>query len=230
LSTKFEQADVPSLLGLIWAYIRGKNVQVPYTLEDMADDAVGLLDALGISSAHVVGGSLGGMIAQMMAIRHSQRVKTLTVLMSTANGSMSSPPRPRALILFKSPPQDRAGYVEHAVRVGRGLRGKGFPFDEAYVRKQAGCLYDRNHNATGASRQLAAIMASARRLKEQSKSIGVPTLVIHGSSDPLIPVRQGIDTARIIPGAELLIINGLGHELPPAAWPQVAEAIAHHAA
>ena len=229
LSTKFEPATVPNLPTLVWAYIRNKAIQVPYTLEDMANDAVGLLKALGIESAHVVGGSLGGMIAQMVAIRHSQRVKTLTVLMSTTNDSRLSPPRPKALILFKSPPQDRAGYIEHVVRVRRALRGKGFPFDEAHVRKQGGYLYDRSHNSAGTSRQMAAIMASVRRLREKLKSIDVPTLVIHGSADPLIPVKHGIHTAQVIPGAKLLIINGLGHELPPAVWSQVVEAIAHHA-
>ena len=229
LSTKFEQADAPSLLALVWAYVRGKAIQVPYTLEDMAKDSAGLLEALGVESAHVVGGSLGGMIAQMMAIRHSRRVKTLTVLMSTTNDSRLSPPRPRALILFKSAPRDRAGYIEHAARVRRALSGKGFSFDEAYVRKQAGRFYDRNHNSVGASRQMAAIMASIRGLREELKSIDVPTLVVHGSDDPLLPVKHGIHTAQVIPGATLRIIDGLGHELPPAVWAQVVEAILHHA-
>lgn len=229
LSTKFEQAHAPSLLALVWAYVRGKAIQVPYTLEDMAKDSAGLLEALGVESAHVVGGCLGGMIAQMMAIRHSRRVKTLTVLMSTTNDSRLSPPRPRALILFKSAPRDRAGYIEHAVRVRRALSGKGFPFDEAHVRKQAGRLYDRDHNSVGASRQMAAIMASIRGLREELKSIDVPTLVVHGSDDPLLPVKHGVHTTQVIPGATLRIIDGLGHELPPAAWAQVVEAILHHA-
>lgn len=229
VSTKFEQADAPSLFASVWAYIRGKAIQVPYTLEDMAQDAAGLLEALGIESAHVVGGSLGGMIAQMMAIRHSRRVKTLTVLMSTTNDPRLSPPRPRALILFKSAPRDRADYIEHATRARRALSGKGFPFDEAHVRRQAGRLYDRNHNSAGTFRQLAAIMASIRGLREELSSIDVPTLVVHGSDDPLLPVKHGVRTAQVIPGATLRIIDGLGHELPPTVWAQVVEAICHHA-
>jgi pimeloyl-ACP methyl ester carboxylesterase len=229
LSTKFEQADVPGLLALVWAYVRGKALHVPYTLEDMAKDSAGLLAALGVESAHVVGGSLGGMIALMMATRHPRQVKTLTVLMSTAKDSRLSPPRPRALILFKSAPRDRAGYINHAVRVRRALSGRGFPFDEAHVRRQAGRLYDRSHNSAGASRQMAAIMASIRGLREELNAIDVPTLVVHGSDDPLLPVKHGVHTAQVIPGATLRIIEGLGHELPPAVWAQVVEAIRDHA-
>lgn len=229
LSTTFEHMGTPSLLALIWAYLRGKPIEVPYTLDDMSNDAVGLLDELGIESAHVVGGSLGGMIAQMMAIHHPYRLRTLTSMLSSTNDPWLPPPRPTALIVLRSAPQDRAGYLEHKLKVNRALRGGGFPANEAYIQEQAMRLYDRSRPSAGASRQMAAVMASTRSRRKGLRSIPVPTLVIHGSADPLLPIKHGIHTAQVIPKAKLVIIDGLGHELPPSAWPQVVDAIARHA-
>jgi pimeloyl-ACP methyl ester carboxylesterase len=229
LSTQFDHADTPGLLALLWAYVRRKPVQVPYTLRDMANDAAGLLEALGIESAHVVGVSLGAMIAQVMAVHHPQRVRTLTSMMSSVKVPWLPPPKPKALVLFKPVPKDRAGYIEHGVRVRCALRGGGFPFDETHVREYVTRLYERKPDLTGAFRQLAATVASARPHRARLKSIHAPTLVIHGSADPLLPVKYGIHTAQVIPGAELLIIEGMGHELPQAAWPQVIEAICRFA-
>jgi pimeloyl-ACP methyl ester carboxylesterase len=229
LSTHLDYTPTPNLLALLWTYARGKPMRVPYSLEDMARDAAALLEGLGVNSAHVVGGSLGGAIAEAMAIHHPSRVRTLTLLMAPLSGSWHASPRPRALTVFRSPPLDRAAYIDHVVRVRRALRGTRFPFDEAHVRQHAGALYDRNPHWAGTSRQMAAALGSARRLRRMLPSIGAPTLVIHGSADPLVPVKHGVKTARVIPGAKLLIVNGLGHELPSQAWSQVGSAIAGHA-
>jgi pimeloyl-ACP methyl ester carboxylesterase len=229
LSTKFDSAGSPNLLPLIWAYIRNHTVKTPYTLEDMAGDAAGLLDALGIGSAHVVGGSLGGMIAQMMAICHAEKVLTLTILSSTAYDPRVAPMLPKTLIQFKPPPQDRLNYIEHAVNVRKALRGSRFPLEEDFLRHQASSRYDRDHTTAGISRQLAAIIASSRRLRKALQSINVPTLVIHGSEDPLLPVQHGIRLAHAIPNAQLHIIEGLGHELPPGVWSEVTDIIHNHA-
>ncbi|MBN1260674.1 MAG: alpha/beta fold hydrolase [Anaerolineae bacterium] len=228
LSTSFEEAKAPGLPALVWAYIRGKTLPVPYTLEDMAEDAMGVLDALGSASAHVVGGSLGGMIAQRVAIHHPEHVRTLTLLMSTAQVPGLALPRPRALIVFKTRPLDREGYVEHAVKVMRAVRGGGFRLDEDHVRRQASHIYERAPDSTGIPRQMAAIMTSFNKLGAQAKTITAPTLVIHGSADPVIPVAHGKRLAHLIPGARLVIVKGMGHELPPDAWPIVVDAIAQH--
>lgn len=229
LSTKFEGAETPGLMGLIWGYVTGHPGEVPYTLSDMSDDTVGLLDALGLESAHMVGVSLGGMIAQTVAIEHPQRVRTLTSMLSSTNDPRLPWPRPKTLILFRAAPEDRAGVIERAVKVRRAMRGGGFPMDEEVVRQHAARSYDRNHVPGGARRQMAAVMASARSQRSRLASVRAPTLVIHGAADPLLPVKHGHDTAQAIPGAELLVIEGLGHELPEAVWPQVIGAIADHA-
>lgn len=229
LSTKFDEAGVPDVLTVMQAQAQGEAVQAPYTLGDMADDAVGLLDALEVESAHVVGISMGGMIAQMMTTQDPGRVRTLTSIMSTTGDPELPPPEPEALSILLTPaPTDRAGYIENSVQASRVLSGPGFPTDEERTRERAGQFFDRSLNPEGTARQLAAVIASGSR-KEALRSVTVPTLVIHGDADPLVPVECGRDTADAIPGAELLIIEGLGHDLPPAVWPQVIDAIARHA-
>ncbi|MFN2109161.1 MAG: alpha/beta fold hydrolase [Anaerolineae bacterium] len=224
LSTKFDHAETPSFLKLIWAFVRNKPVTVPYTLQDMALDAVGLLNALNISAAHIVGGSLGGLIAQNLAYCYPQHVRTLTLLISSTMNPRLPPPRPKSLVLFKSPSPGLEGYVEHIVKARRAVRGSGFPFDEATLRVHAKRLYERNPNTQGTARQTAALFAN--HYDEQAiKSITAPTLVIHGNADPLIPVQHAYHTAKILPDATLLIIDGMGHEFPPEVWPQVIDAI-----
>lgn len=229
LSTRLRDGGKPNMLALLWQYLWGKPVQAPYTLLDMADDTVGLMDLLNCESAHIVGSSMGGMVAQAMAVHFPDRVRSLTSMMSTVYDPRVAPPKPRALIMFKASPKDRAGYIEHAVRVRRALRGGGFPLNEQEIRAYAARLYDRNHDSSGVPRQWAAVMASIRMVRERVKSIRIPTLIIHGDRDPLIPVRHGIRNAQAIPGAELEIIEGLGHEFPPGVWSQMIEAIALHA-
>lgn len=230
LSTRFDEAGVPDIPALMQAAAQGEAIQAPYTLRDMADDAVGLLDALGIESAHVVGISMGGGIAQEMTIHHPDRVRTLTSIMSSTGDPQLPPPKPEAAAILVTPaPTDRAGYIESSIKTWRVLSGPGYPLDEDRTRERAGRSFDRGLSPDGTARQLAAIMASGSH-KEALKSVQVPTLVIHGDADPLVPVEGGIDTADSIPGAELMIIEGMGHSLPPEVAPQVIEAIARHAA
>ncbi|UCC64325.1 MAG: alpha/beta fold hydrolase [Anaerolineae bacterium] len=229
LSTRFDEAGVPDMAALAQARARGEAIQAPYTLADMADDAAGLLDALGAGSAHVVGVSMGGMIAQAMAIRHLDRVRTLTSIMSSTGNPDLPPPTAEALeILLKPAPADRDGYLESAIQSRQVLGGSPFPVDEDRIRMRAGQAFDRGLHPEGTARQMAAILASGSR-KEALRSVIVPTLVIHGDADPLVPVEGGIDTADAVPGAELLIIEGMGHALPPALWPRMIDAIARHA-
>jgi pimeloyl-ACP methyl ester carboxylesterase len=231
LSTKFDEAGVPDILALMQAQARspGEAIQAPYTLRDMADDTVGLLDALGIESAHVVGVSMGGMIAQEMVINHPDRVRTLTSIMSSTGDPDLPQSKPEAGAILITPiPRDREGYVEYSVQIWRVLSGPGFPFDEDRTRELAARSFNRGLSPEGTMRQLAAILASGSR-KEALKSLAIPTLVIHGDADPLVPVECGIDTADAIPGAELMIIEGMGHDLPPDVAPRVIQAIVRHA-
>jgi pimeloyl-ACP methyl ester carboxylesterase len=229
LSTKFEQAGLPNLTEMANAVLRGEPITAPYSIADMADDAVGLLDALGIDKAHVCGMSMGGMIAQTVAVKHPGRVLSLISIYSTTGNPELPQPRPEAMeVLLTPPPSERDAYIEHTVNVFRTIAGSGFPFDREFHRNLAARSYDRAFYPQGATRQLMAIVSQENR-KPALGSVTVPTLVIHGSDDPLVPVECGRDTADAIPGAELLIIEGMGHDLPPAgAWPRIVEAIAEH--
>ena len=230
LSTRFADAGLPDVGAAFVAAMQGRPVSAPYTLSDMAADVVGLMDALSIGSAHVVGASMGGAIAQTLAIEHPQRLRSLTSIMATSGAPDLPPPRPEALaVLFKPTPLEQAAYFESYVQTWKVLRGPGFPLDEARDLDRAGQNFARGLNPAGVARQLMAILASGSR-REALRSVSVPTLVIHGKADPLVPVECGIDTARAVPGAELLLIEGMGHALPIPAWPQIIEAIARHAA
>jgi len=209
--------------------MQGEMIKIPYLLRDMADDAVGLLDALRVESAHMVGVSMGGMIVQEMAIHHSKRVRTITSIMSSMGDPALPPAKPEAMaLLTATAPTERSDFIEDSVRVARILSGPGFGVDEEHVRKKAGDIFDRGLSPTGMTRQLAAIIASGSR-KDALKSVTVPTLIIHGDADPLVPVEGGIDTADAISEAELQIIKGMGHDLPPSLWPQIVAAIVSHA-
>lgn len=229
LSTRFDTAGVPDLPAVMTQVQQGKPPVVPYYLQDMAADAVGLLDAIGIQSAHVLGISMGGMIVQEMAIRYADRLRTMTSIMSSTGNPALPPPTPEAMaVLLKPPPVDRADHIEKSVASSRVLNGPAYPIDEDMVREKAGKAFDRGLSPAGTARQLAAVLTSGSR-KEALKSVTVPALVIHGNADHLVPVEGGIDTAEAIPGAELLIIEGMGHDLPPAIWPQLFEAVTRHA-
>ena len=207
----------------------GSKRTAAYGLEDMADDAVGLLDALEIEAAHVVGASLGGMIAQLVAIRHPGRVLSLASIMSGPGDRWNRMPRLRVLGTFLSPtPRDREANVERAVKMFRLIGSPDYPTDEARLRERAGASYDRSYYPLGVSRQLQAVTSSSSR-KRALANLRVPTVVIHGAEDPLAPPRGGRATAKAIPGAELLEIPGMGHDLPRQLWPRIVEAIVRNA-
>lgn len=229
LSTRFDHLGIPDIPAFMKAQITGEKVKPPYLLRDMADDAVGLLDALGIESSHIVGISMGGMIVQEMVIHHPERVQTMTSIMSSTGNPHLPPPKPEAMALLMEPaPEGREAYIESSVRATQVLNGPGFSPDADRVRWNAGLAFDRGLSPAGTSRQLAAIFCSGSR-KDALRSVTVPTLIIHGDIDPLVPVEGGIDTAEAISGAELLIIKGMGHDLPPTVWDQVIGAITKHA-
>ncbi len=230
LSTKFEEIGVPDIMKLVIGAQRGEKIEFPYTLEDMADDAIGLLDALKIDKAHIFGASMGAMIAQTIAVRYPSRVLSLTSIMgSTGNFDLLQPKQEAMKVVMTPAPTEREAYIEESVKRWRVLYGNGFPFDEERRRKMATRAYDRSFYPQGFARQLAAVLASGNR-RPTLASIKVPTLVIHGGDDPLVPVEGGKDTAEAIPGADLLIIDGMGHSLPPETWSQILDAITKNTA
>jgi pimeloyl-ACP methyl ester carboxylesterase len=201
----------------------------PYLFTDMADDCAGLLDALGISAAHVVGASLGGFVAQTLAIEHPERVLSLASVMSSTGSGEVGQPTPEAMqALMTTPPQDRDGYIEAIVAVRKVIGSTGFEQDEGWIRETAGRAYDRGNNPDGTQRQLVASICSGSR-RDRLGEITVPAVVLHGSADPLIDVSGGRATAAAIPGAKLIIIDGWGHDLPPGVWGHVADAITENA-
>jgi pimeloyl-ACP methyl ester carboxylesterase len=223
-STKID-APVPD----VRRAMMGLSVDAPYLLEDMADDAFGLLEALGIDAAHVVGASMGGMIAQTMAIKLPERVLSLTSIMSTTGERRAGRPKLRVWgVLMRRAPEEKQAYIERFVRIFRLIGSKGFPLQDERIRELAAATYERGHHAAGTGRQLAAILASGDRTA-QLRSVQVPATVIHGRSDPLVPFRGGRATARAIPDARLIAIPGMGHDLPREVWPQLVDAVAENA-
>ena len=224
LSTKFNDT-CPNPTQLAINLLQGKSIDPPYTLDDMAEDAAGLLQALGIPSAHVVGASMGGMIAQLLAIHHPHRVLTLTSIMSTTGNRELPQAKPEVMMLLLQPvPTEREAAIEHSLRVWRAIAGTGFEFDEVRMRKVVELSYDRDHDPTGTGRQALAVMTAPSR-KDALRSVTKPTLVVHGDADPLVPIAGGFDTAEAIPGAKMLVIEGMGHGVPEGAWPRLMEAI-----
>src|SRR6202042_1946564 len=204
-------------------------VAAPYRLHDMALDVIGLLDALGIKSAHLVGASMGGMIAQELAISFPQRVRSLTSIMSTTGNPKLPPPTREAMaVLMAPPPATKEEYFVRFAHTWKVLRVGSFPEDEALDRSRAERTYARGLNPAGVGRRLRSILASGSR-KERLRAVTAPTLVIHGTVDPLVRPEGGKDTAPSIPGAKLLMIDGMGHALPVPMWPQIIGAIDQHA-
>ena len=229
LSTNCTHLGIPDVAALLGKALAGQPVSAPYTLQDMAEDTVGLLDALGIAHAHVVGASMGGAIAQTLAIHHPQRLRSLCSIMATSGAPDLPPPQPQALALLLTPtPTERTAYIERYITTWKVLRGSGFVQDEARDPQRASEMHARGLNPPGVARQLAAILASGSR-REALRTLRVPTLVLHGDADPLVPVACGIDVAQSVPSAKLRIIPGMGHALPITMWPQIIDAIAEHA-
>jgi pimeloyl-ACP methyl ester carboxylesterase len=202
---------------------------VLYRLSDMAADAVGLLKELNLAPAHVVGASMGGMIAQTVAAQHPDATGSLVSIMSnTGNRWKGQPAFGIYRYLLRRAPEDRDGYIEYNTRVFEAIGSRGLPFDKDRVRDMVARSYDRGHDPAGPGRQLGAIVASGDRTAEL-RTIHVPTLVIHGSKDKMVARSGAVATAKAIPGAKLMIVEGMGHDLPEAAWPQLVPAIADHA-
>lgn len=224
LSTKFDDAGVPDVGSLM----QGKPVETPYKLKDMAADAVGLLDVLGIKSADVVGVSMGGMIAQTIAIEYPERVRTLTSIMSSTGNPELPQPKPEVAALLVAPPvSNKTDYINNQVAAAKILHGTTFQIDEDYVRDEADRAYERNYNPQGFARQFAAILSSGSRNADLQK-VKIPTLILHGSVDPLVPIAGGKDTANSIPGAKFQTIDGMGHSFPIERVPEILQAILQH--
>jgi pimeloyl-ACP methyl ester carboxylesterase len=228
LSTYFDDRGVPNM---VWQFIKariGLRVRAPYDLNDMAADTVGLMDVLQIDKAHIVGASMGGMIAQQIAAKYPARVRSLVSIMSTS-GDRRLPPATReaqrALFARPADPSDQSSIVEHSMKIWGVIGSPGFPTEPAELRARTQRSVARSYHPQGVARQLVGILASGDRSKDLA-TIRTPTLVIHGDCDPLVRLACGEDTAKKIPGAELKIIKGMGHDM--AAWPVLADEIQAH--
>jgi len=223
LSTKFEECGTPDLMSLMLR--RADAPAPPYTLDDMADDAAGLLDALGLESAHVCGASMGGMIVQTLALRHRDRVRSMTSIMSTTGNPELPAANPAVTArLLMEPARSREEAIERTVETFKVIGSPGFEFDEIGVRRKASISYDRCFLPSGQVRQLAAILRQPNRVPAL-RTLRMPVLVVHGEADPLVPVEGGVDTASAIPGAELMLVPGMGHDMPRAVQPDLVERI-----
>ncbi len=222
-STWFDDTGAPDLGGLLdgtWT--------PPYSMADLAADGAGLLDALGIDAAHVVGVSMGGMIAQTFAIAYPERTWTLTSIMSTTGDPTVGQPHPEALeTLLVAPATSRDGAIDQAVTTWKVIGSPGFPFDEAAIRERAASDYDRGFHPAGTGRQMGAILTQPDRTAALG-ALTIPTLVIHGAADPLVDPSGGRATADAIPNARLQLIPDMGHDLPPVLFPQVVADLAEH--
>ncbi|MEJ8856962.1 alpha/beta hydrolase [Variovorax robiniae] len=228
-STHLDACGIPDMAAMFGQLAAGLPVQAPYLLSHMADDAVGLLDALEIASAHVVGVSMGGMIAQEMAIRHPRRVASLTSIMSTTGRPGLPAARPEAMSALMTPtPSDWPGYLARHRQVWSVLCGYKYPYDPVRGDAMAQRLFAHGPHPAGTARQLAGVLASGNR-KPALADVRIPTLVVHGSDDGLVPMACGIDTAEAIPDARLRILEGMGHNLPFELWPAIVDAIAEQA-
>lgn len=228
LSTCLDDTPLPDLAGLL----SGDTAWVPYRMADMALDAMGLLDSLDIDAAHVVGASMGGMIAQQTAIDHPERVRSLCSVMSTTGDRSVGRPTPEGLEVLKAPRRagaSREEVIEESLLRAAVMASPGYPEPPEAVRERVAAAYDRAYRPQGFARQYTAVLASPDRTAEL-RSVTAPTLVIHGDSDPLVHRSGGEATAAVIPGAELLMIPGMGHDLPEQLWPTFVEAISRNTA
>jgi pimeloyl-ACP methyl ester carboxylesterase len=227
LSQHFDHLGVPNVAMEAVKHAMGLPVRSPYSLVDMANDTAGLLDALGLRSAHVCGASMGGMIAQQLAVRHPQRVKSLTLMMTTSGARRLPGPSLRvrgALLSRPSDPKNFDSIVTHYVELYKLIGSPGYPASDAWLRQRMAQSVRRSHRPRSVARQLVAIAADGDRTPLLTQ-IKAPTQVLHGTADPLVPVAAGHDLAERIPGARLELIEGMGHDLPVPLWPRFADAI-----
>ncbi len=224
LSTKCEDAGIPNFMQINEAHAKGEKPQVSYTLEDMADDAICILNALSLNKTHICGASMGGMIAQILAYRYPSRVLSLTVIMSTTGNPALPPAKPEIMAQFFAPvPSEREFYIDEMVKRDKLIQGS-LSFDENQGREYRAREYDRRYYPEGIARQLAA-MAVPGNIQPYISQIRAPTLVIHGKEDPFYPIEAGKEIASTIPDAELLILDGMGHGFPLEVLQQIIEAI-----
>lgn len=220
LSSKIDDAGAPDIMAAVTAQLTGQPVTSPYSLDDMADDAAGLMDALGIDTAHVVGASMGGMIAQLVAIRHPEKVKSMVSIMSTTGNPDVPPAKPEAMAALLTPPADtsREGMIQQGVDMWKVIGSPKYPGTDEELRAVAAASVDRMVCPEGFGRQVLAILAAPARNEALAK-VTAPTMVLHGADDPLVPVEGGKDTADAIPGARLEIVEGMGHDFTEALVP-----------
>jgi pimeloyl-ACP methyl ester carboxylesterase len=229
-STWCSEAGIPDLSELMQDMAQGKPVKSPYSLKDMAADTIGLLDGLGIEKAHLAGVSMGGMIAQTMAIYHPERLSSITSIISTTGEpSLPGPTSEAQEVLFTPPPEERQAFIDFRIKVWQVLSGEGAQLDLNKIRTREAMFYDRGLNPAASIRQLAAIIASGNR-RPLLEKVDVPALVVHGDVDPLVPLACGKDTADAIPGAKMRVIKGMGHNLDivPQVWDEVIGVIQEH--
>lgn len=227
LSSRIERDRAFAFTDAFFSLASGKPAFVPYSLSDMAADAVGLLDALGIEKAHIVGASMGGMIAQLVAAEYPERTLSLTSIMSSSGNPLLPHPRPRVLSLMMSPAphaRDTEAIVTRGVKTYETIGSPGFPTDEETLREWVTRDAERAYYPAGVMRQMAAVLTNGDR-RPKLRRIKAPTVVLHGSDDPLVPVAAGEDTAANIEGAELRIVEGMGHDMPLALIDTIADAI-----
>jgi pimeloyl-ACP methyl ester carboxylesterase len=227
LSTHCKDAGVPDAREVLKAKAAGQTPDVPYTLDDMAADAVAVLDGVGVEKAHIVGASMGGMIAQLVAADYPDRVLSLTSIFSTTGNPDLPPATPEALAVITTPaphPSDEEAFVAHSIKNARVIGSPAYPLDEAYLRERAVTDAARAYDPAASGRQYAAVLANGDRRPKLAK-ITAPTVVLHGADDPLVPVTGGRDTAANIQGAELRVVPGMGHDLPVPLYDKVVDAI-----
>lgn len=228
LSHKFDHAGVPDMPKVYQALMTGQKPDVPYLISDMAADAAAVMDALGIDRAHIVGASMGGMIAQMVAAEHPHRVLSLTSIMSTTGNPALPPAKPEAMEKLTNrgpdPAVDLEAFLDHGVESAKVMAGPSFDEPIAEVRARLRTTYERSFHPAGFARQMAAIVASGDR-RAALAGITAPTVVIHGEDDPLVQPTGGHDTAAVIPGAELHLVPAMGHNLPKRVIPTIADLI-----
>jgi len=233
LSEKLDAAGPPDIPALFAARNEGKWPKVAYDLNDMAADAAGLLDALGIARAHIVGASMGGMIAQLVAADHPEKTLSLTSIMSTTGNPALPAATPAAMERLNmpapDPTKDLEAYVAHSIVGARVMGSPGYPVSDEILRDEAISTVKRSYYPMGFMRQYAAILGSPDR-RTKLATITAPTVVIHGDADPLVPIDGGRDTAASIPGAELLVIPGMGHDVPAALYDRIIDGIVQAAA
>lgn len=230
LSTHIREATPPTPGDVVAALGAGRQPDLPYTLDDMTDDTVGLMDALDLPVAHIAGISMGGMIVQATASRHPSRVKSLTSIMSSTGNRALPQADPEAMkVLMEPAERERSAWIEQSLRTQRVIGSPAYPTPDDEFRELAGRVFDRAFDPEGVARQMAAVLGAGDR-RESLRKISTPTLVIHGADDPLIPLGGGEDTARCIPGARLEVIPGMGHDVPAALHERLLDLLAAHTA